>query len=314
MLKILLTGDGYTKKHLSDLQKKGFEITHRPEDLSQETLQSIISDFDAYILGGNERVTEEELKSAAKLKLIAFVGTGYTSFIEDKAAKKYNVAIRNTPAVMAPAVVEHTLGLIIGAQRKLFEQNWEVKNSSISSHKTQELSSICVGIVGMGEIGSRLSRILRNTFGSEVIYYSRTQKPLLESEIDIKLVSLEVLFSRADIIVLSLPTTQETEYFVNEQLLEKTKVGVILINTAGARLVEPKSLKKYIENKRIAATAFDGYYIEPLPSVANDIHGFLSMSDQNFIITPHTAAKTEQSWSRMLDKTIKNVVSFSFQT
>src|SRR3989338_3146593 len=168
MYKICLTGAGYTDQHYAKLREKQFEITHVAEDLTQTELQKILPGFDAYVLGGNERFTDNELRLADKLRVISFVGTGYSSFIDEKSAIKYNVAIRNTPAVMAPAVAEHAIGFLIGLQRQLFEQNSEVKQSCVKPHLTHELSSLCIGIVGLGEIGSRIARILRTAFGSTV--------------------------------------------------------------------------------------------------------------------------------------------------
>ena len=289
---------------------KGFEITHQSDHLSPEILQEELPKYDAYVLGGDEKLTENELKTAKKLRVISFVGTGYTSFIDESAAKKYNITVRNTPAVMAPAVAEQIIGLIIGMQRKLFQQNWEVKNSCISPCKTEELSSLCVGIMGLGEIGSRVARILRQSFNSKVIYSSRSPKKHLEDELQITKVSMDVLFSTADIIILALPTNAETEYFINESVIAKIKDGVIIINTAGARLIEPTALKKYIENNRIGSVAFDGYYLEPLPKVLDDPYGLLSLPDTKFVVTPHSAAKTSQSWSRMVDMAISNVLHF----
>lgn len=310
MLKICLTGSGYDDRHFSKLRSRSFDITHKEGYLSQTSLQEMISEYDAYVLGGDERLTEEELKKAKKLRLVSFVGTGYSSFIDEISAREYEIAIKNTPAVMAPAVAEHTIGLLIGLQRQLFQQNWQVKNSAILPCRTEELSSLCVGIVGLGEIGSRIAKILRQSFGSEVIYTSRTQKKKLDDELNIKYVSMDTLFTTADVIILTLPTTEHTEYFVNDTLLAKTKQGVKIINTAGARLIEPKALKRYMDQGHISSVAFDGYYIEPLPSVSEDPFKLLSLPDDKFIVTPHTAAKTSQSWSRMVDMAIDNVLEF----
>ena len=310
MLKICLTGDGYTSLHFDKLKKHGFIITHRPDPLSQNDLQMILPSYDAYVLGGDERLTSQVLDYASNLRLISFVGTGYTSFIDEIAAKKLNIAIRSTPNVNAQAVAEHTIGLLIGLQRKLFQHNWQVKHDKVQLCHSNELSSICIGIVGLGAIGSRIAKILRLAFGSDVIYTSQTPKPHLESELNITYVSQDTLFSKADAIVLALPTNQKTEYFIDETVLAKTKKGVIIINTAGARLIEPIALKKYIDNDHISAVAFDGYYIEPLPSVADDPFNLLRLSDECFVVTPHVAAKTPQSWSRMMDQSIDNVIDF----
>ncbi len=309
-LKVFLSGTGYTKHHFQSLSEHGFEITHEPGFISQNDLIRNLSQYHAYVLGGDERLTDIELQHAKHLKLISFVGTGYTSFIDESAAQKYRIAIKNTPAVMAPAVAEHTIGLILGLQRRLFAQNWRAKQGTSIPYEVNELSSLCVGIVGLGEIGARVARILRSGFGSQVIYTSRTRKPQLEAELALTFVTMETLFSSADIIVLALPTHPETEFFVNDTLLTKVQKGAMLVNTAGAKLVEPNALRKHLVSQQLGAAAFDGYYIEPLPHPSEDPYHLLSLTDEQFIVTPHTAAKTNQSWHRMLDMSINNVLGY----
>lgn len=310
MLKIAVTGTGYTEAHFRQLKDKQFEVLYFKDPLSAEALKKILPEVDAYILGGDERLDEQALQLASRLRVISFVGTGFTSFINANAAKKYEIAIKNTPAVMAPAVAEHTLGLLIGLKRQLFKQNREVKQSGITPCQTEELGSLCIGIVGLGAIGSLLARILRQSFGSEVIYTARTRKETTEKLLDIQFSSMQQLFEKSDVIVLALPTTEETTGFVNEALLTKSKKGVVIINTAGAQLIDPRALKKFLENGQIAAAAFDGYYIEPLPAVAEDPWQLLSLSDDRFIITPHTAAKTKDTWIRMVDMAVDNITQF----
>lgn len=310
MFKVLLTGSGYDESLLSKLHDNNFAVTHIQEHLGSQQIMDIISQFDAYILGGDERLTASELKFANKLKVISFVGTGYTSFIDEESAIKHNIKITNTPAVMAPAVAEQTIGFIIALQRKLFQQNYQIKTNQINITNSNELSACCVGIVGLGEIGSRVAKILKQGFNSNVVYYNRTRKFDLEREFGYEYLDIETLFSLADIIVLAIPTNPNTEYFVDDNLLQKTKSGVIIVNTAGARLIEPTALKKYINNNHIGAAAFDGYYIEPLPSVTNDQYQLLCLPDDKFVLTPHTAAKTNQSWHRMVSMAIDNVIDF----
>lgn len=310
MLKICLTGTGYTENHFHLLRSNHFDVTHLTHHVTQDELQAIIPNFDGYVLGGDEHLTSNELTLASKLQVISFVGTGYSSFIDAIKANQLNIAIRNTPSVMAPAVAEHTIGLLIGLQRKLFQQNTDVKNACSTPCSTEELSSLRIGILGLGEIGTRIATILRQSFRSEIIYHSRTQKKNIENELGINFVSMDTLLTTSDVIILMLPTTEETKYFMNDELLAKTKQGVTLINTAGAHLIDPIALKKHIDTHHIGAVAFDGYYIEPLPKIADDPYHLLQLPDSQFIVTPHTAAKTTQSWHRMVDMAIDNIVQF----
>ena len=310
MFNVCLTGPGYTPEHIRQLEKQGCIVTWYSEPLSEQDLQTILPHMDAYVLGGDERLTAPLLAVATRLRLISFVGTGYTSFIDVQAAQNRAISIRSTPGVNAPAVAEHTIGLLLGLQRKLFQHHACIKQDQRYTESTHELSSKCIGIIGLGDIGSRIARILRLAFNSRVLYTSRTPKPQLEEELNITSVTQDTLLAQAEIIILALPTDTETEYFLHDEQLAKTKAGVIIINTAGARLIEPQALKKYLDQQHIAAAAFDGYYIEPLPKRADDPFHLLGYANERFIVTPHVAAKTQQSWSRMLDQSIENVIQF----
>lgn len=154
MRRLLITGEGYTSWQFEQLANAGFEITHLPE-VGPIELFAQLPDIDAYLLGGNENLDKELLGIATKLRIISFVGTGYGVFIDEQAAAASGIVIRNTPGVMASAVVEHTIGLLLGLVRGLFSQNESAKRSRRVLEPTPELNGMTVGVVGMGAIGSR---------------------------------------------------------------------------------------------------------------------------------------------------------------
>jgi phosphoglycerate dehydrogenase-like enzyme len=91
-------------------------------------------------------------------------------------------------------------------------------------------------------------------------------------------------------------------------LLSRGAPGKLLINTAGAWIVEPVALRAALECGNVRAAAFDGYWIEPLPEIADDPYGLLGLPDHQFVVTPHTAARTPQTWIRMCDQAIQQVI------
>jgi glyoxylate reductase len=305
---ILVTGEGFTRAHISMLEDGGFRVDHRAEEISLSELRSIISDFDAYILGGMERLTDTEFALAKRLKIVSFVGTGCGSFIDMDAARRHSIKVCNTPAVMAPAVAETTIGLLLGLRRKLFEQIDNVKLSKPNPLHTEELGYAAIGILGMGSIGSYLAKMLRNAFGVTVMYHSRSRKYSLESELGMTWYPLDVLLGKVDVLILLLPTESDTKHILNSRTLGLMKKGGILINTAGANLVDPEALREALNCGNLGVAGFDGYYVEPLPTVDEDPHGLLALPNSKFAVTPHSAAKTPQSWSRMLNMAVENIL------
>src|SRR5947207_8479410 len=119
MRKVLVTGNSITPDYLERLREQGFEVDNPQEHLSEEALIQALQGADVYLLGGLEHGTERALRSAADLKLIAFLGMGYQSFIDYQAATALGIAITNTPGAMIDSVAELTVGHLIGLRRQI---------------------------------------------------------------------------------------------------------------------------------------------------------------------------------------------------
>src|SRR5690348_4937641 len=126
MSSILLTGEGYTGEQIKALRGAGYEVIHR-STIDRDTLFMVLPELDAYILGGEERLDATVLQCARRLRVISLVGTGSGVFIDERAAGVRGIQISTTPGIMAPAVAEHTIGLLIGTIRGLFAQNEAAK-------------------------------------------------------------------------------------------------------------------------------------------------------------------------------------------
>jgi glyoxylate reductase len=308
MKRILLTGNGYSNNQLLQIKSLNFNILHIPE-VDSDTLTQVIPDLDAYILGGSERLDANFIAKADKLEFISFVGTGYGTFIDAEAAKQKGITIANTPEIMTNAVTEHTLGLLIGLARGLFAQN-EASKRLNSWNRTKELSHLKIGIVGMGRIGTKVAKILTQGFNCTVYYTALSKKENLESEIGIQFADIDRLFAESDVIILLVPSTPQTYNIVNWERLSLARPGLMLINTASANLVDPSALLRALENGLVDSAAFDGYWKEPLPDPQDDSYGFLKLPDSQFVITPHSAAKTKGTWERMISMAVDNLLQY----
>ena len=241
------------------------------------------------------------------MQIVSFVGTDVGAFVDEAAAKAKGVLVVNTPGVMASAVAEHTVGLVVGLARGLFAQNEMVKRSGPLKGPTRELAGMAIGIVGMGAIGTRVARILTTAFGCIVCYTSRTRKPTIETELGMRFLDTDELFATSEAVVLLAATTPETTGIVNGSRLSRARAGLLLVNTASATLVDPAALKRALETGRVASAAFDGYWIEPLPAPSSDPFGLLSLPDHLFVVTPHNAARTVGTWNRMIALAVDNI-------
>lgn len=310
MRKILVTGNSITPYYLDRLYEQGFEVYNPQEHLSEEALVDALQGVDVYLLGGLEHATECALCSAADLKLIAFLGVGYQSFIDYKAATALGIAITNTPGTMIDSVAELTVGHLLGLRRQIAYLNREAKAGKTIEEKSTDLRGQTAGIIGLGAIGTRVAQILVQGLGMQVVYHNRHPRPQVEQALGVRKVSLEELLCTSDVISLHVPLTPETEGMLGAKQLALVQPHALIVCTARVESIDGHALYQALANGKLGGAAFDGYYFEPLPSRERDEWKLLSLSDSVFVVTPHIASLTVNSRDRMAAMAVDSIITF----
>lgn len=312
MSKIMFTGDNLTDKERQELLKSGYQVNAYGTNLSKEQIINIINKekYNGYILGGDEVFDEETIKALnSSLKTISFYGVGYEAYIDTKACSEKGIVVTNTPRTNTNAVAEHTIALILAATRNIVFNNTNTKNGLWEKEKINDLSGLTVGIFGMGAIGSQVAKILHYSFDADIIYYNRSRKENLESELNMKFVSKEELFSNSDVITLHSSLNDETKDVVNNEAFNKMKKDIIIINTARAALIDPKALYENLKSGKVRTVAFDSFYKEPINLKEDkDFKRFSKFNDKQLIINPHTAYFSNQALEKMKNMAVQNVI------
>ncbi|WP_283779635.1 2-hydroxyacid dehydrogenase [Nocardia sputi] len=309
--RVLVTGTDLMPADVDWLRQQDLDVEVCHRHLSETQLARALMDKDAYILGGVERATSAALATADDLKVIAFMGVGYHAYIDTGAATAAGIAVTNAPGANARAVAEFTIGLMVDAWRRITDAAMETKAGRWNKTIGRNLHSRTLGIVGMGTIGAIVARIAANGFGMRVVYVSRTAKPEVERDIVARRVELPELLAESDVISLHIAYGPQTVRMIGETQLASVKPGAILINTAEAELVDPASLRSALLDGRLAAAAMDSYYIVPTPSHRTDPLGLMALGNGRFLVTPHAAGATEESFRGILAAnvdSIKNVL------
>ncbi len=259
--KILVTGSSVREEFLQPLRDRGWSVVNPIHLLSEEELTEALLDVDAYLLGGDEMATRMALSSALKLKIIAFLGMGYENYLDSSTARERGIIVTNTPGTLSNAVAELTIGHLLNGIRKIhyYAHLYEIGESG-SEEKQRDIAALHHGIVGLGGVGERVAAILRNGFGSQVSYFSRTRKQNVEDALNLRFMDLENLASVVDTLMVLTPGTTETEGLINRRVLDLCRPGLVLVNMARADVVDPKALNLSLESKRVAYAAFDVFY------------------------------------------------------
>jgi len=294
--KVLITAPWFTSSSLERL-KKNFEVTVNTKKtwFSEEELMEIIPEYDA-VIAGLDPFTSSIIEKAKKLKIIARRGIGYDN-IDLEACRKKGVIVTITPVPEEHlAVAEFTVGLIIDLVRNITFSSISLKSGSWERQAFlgKNIKDLTVGIIGLGNIGRNVARIL-TVLGAQVIYYD----PYVEDK-SYRKVDLETLFRESDVITIHVPKTKETIGMVNKRLLSLMKKGSYLVNTSRAEIMVEEDVIWALENRILKGVAVDVFKDEP------PRHDLLAFR-KDVITTPHIAAFTERAFEAIDNLCVENI-------
>jgi phosphoglycerate dehydrogenase-like enzyme len=266
MLEILLQYGGLNdwQQHVNEKYSGQFHLTCISEGEDLLSFTDLWPNIDVlwHVL---TPVTRLHIEAAVSLKLIQKLGVGVNT-VDLEAAKDHAIAVCNMPGVNSNAVAEFAIGLMLSALRRISPLNerthqgfWSVPPELAGSFR--ELRGKTVGVLGFGAIGQRVAQLL-SAFDAEIIYWSRTNRSSLNG----RQVGLQELFETADIISLHLPATPETKGLIGKRLLESSKGGVILVNTARGDLVDENALLEALDTGKVSQAVLDVFAEEPVCS------------------------------------------------
>jgi len=278
---------------LSDIDA---ELTVASGDV--ESVLATAADADA-ILNTYLPWTADSIARLEKCRIIARYGIGFDN-VDLKAAADAGIVVTNVPDYSVEEVATHALALILASLRKVVIANESVRSGtwSIDNFRPiRRLSTLTVGLVGYGRIARRIAAPLA-ALGAEVIAHD----PYLQPGPDMPpLLELGTVLSRADIISLHLPLTDETRGIIDADTLSLMKPGAILINTSRGPLVDLDALASALRNGQIGAAGLDVFDVEPLD--ASRIAGV-----PNLIVTPHMAYYSEEALAESQRKAATQVI------
>jgi D-3-phosphoglycerate dehydrogenase / 2-oxoglutarate reductase len=248
----------------------------------------------------------EVLRACDRLRFISFLGIGYNSCIDVTEATRRGVAVAYTPDYGATSVAEHALGMMLALTRHIGaafvsarEGRWEPGRFT-----GMELRGKTLGLVGLGPIGLEMAR-LGAGIGMRLLGWTRRPSPA-RAQHGVTLVSLEQLFSDADVVSLHLAYTPESQGIISRALLERMKPDAWFLNTARARLVDNQALVELLRAGRIRGAALDVHETEPIPP-----GDYVFRSLPNVLITPHIGYNTREASANMLRIAIATVEAFA---
>lgn len=259
--------------------------------LSEDQLINEIKHVHMVGIRSKTQITEKVLQHAEKLQAIGCFCIG-TNQVNLQAARKKGIVVFNAPYSNTRSVAELVVGASIILIRKILDKNKAAHegNWNKDAKGSFEIRGKTLGIIGYGNIGSQVS-ILAEALGMKVIFYDTiTKLPLGNAE---SRKTIKEVVSKADIITLHIPETQQTKNLINKALLKQFKKGSILINFARGEVVDLEALTAALTNGHLSGAAIDVFPVEPEKN--GDPFSSPLQNIPNVLLTPHIGGSTEEA-------------------
>ena len=238
------------------------------------------------------------------LMLIARHGRGCDNVNLQSATDSGVIVTRVAAEDERDAVAELSLSLIMTCIREVIPANRAVKENQWAKRVNfigRELSHMRVGIIGYGNIGSRLAEMILEGFKTEVIAYDPNVADAVIRKNGVQPVELGELLTDSDLISLNASLNPDSYHLIEEEEIELMKDGVVLVNTARGELTDETALAKAVERGKIRALGVDVSEQEPMSS-DHPLHGL-----ENVYITPHIGSYTERSLREIDEKMVEDI-------
>lgn len=265
-----------------------FEVVERI-GVKGADLAEALSDADAVIVRSSTKITREALAHADRLQVIGRAGVGVDN-IDVEAATERGIAVLNAPSGNTTSAAELTMALLLSLARRLPAASRSMRAGEWDRKRFRgtELYGKTLGLVGAGRIGSEVARRAR-AFGMQVAAYDPYLKEDRAKALEIELVSFEEVLTRADVLSLHVPLTDDTTGLIGEAELRRMRPGAFVINAARGGVLDQDALVRVLDDGHLAGAALDVYTEEPPPPD----HPLRSRDD--VVLTPHLGAATVEA-------------------
>lgn len=264
---------------------------------------------DAEIVFTNKtRLPAETIEALPKLRYIGVLATG-TNVVDLEAAAARDIPVCNAAGYSSASVAQMVFAYILHFTNRVQDHSdgvhagkWSKSiDFSYTDFPQVELAGLSIGIVGLGDIGTRVAQIAQ-AFGMKVIAFTRN--PEKTPPPGVSWVSMDALYAQSDVISLHCPLTSGTEKMINRESLGRMKDGAILINTGRGPLVDEEALAEALNSGKLGGAGIDVLKEEP-PRYESPLFGA-----RNCLITPHIAWATRSARQRLMDMTVENLKVF----
>jgi len=233
---------------------------------SEEIIERVVG-ADAIIPCHTEKLSAEVIQRLPdSIRAICSFSVGY-DHIDLDAAKAREIIVTNTPEVLSDATAEIAMLCLLGAARRAYEGEREIRTEKWADWSATYQLGIQVtgkrlGILGAGRVGQIMARRARG-FDMEIHYYNRNR---LHADLEAGAIyheSVEALLPHCDFLSIHCPATPETHHLINAERIALLPDGAIVVNTARGAVVDDAALIEALRSGKLFAAGLDVFNNEP---------------------------------------------------
>ncbi len=251
-------------------------------------------------------ITTEMLSKMPKMKLLQVMSAGFDR-LDVPAIREMGIEVCNNSPAIATSVAEHAISMMMMVHKRLPQGiegvkagTWQKPAKSGQFGRIYELSGRIVGIIGLGNIGTRIARMLLG-FGTTTLYTDVLEFPAeLERELQVTRVSMDELLDRSDIVTVHVPLSSSTTGLMGRREFAAMKSDAIFINTCRGPVHDEAALVDALNRGEILGAGLDVTEVESTPLDSP----LLNMD--NVVLTPHLAGSSQERVDRALVFSFEN--------
>ena len=305
MFRLAVTSNSFCQNRdlLARLKEVGLEdlrLNSTGDRLARDELVAMLKDQTVAIVG-TDTVDDNLLAQCPSLEMISKFGVGIDN-IDQEACTRRGIAIRWTPGTNSRSVAEQTLGFMIFLFRNLHRTSRALRSGYWNKSGGTQLSGKTIGIIGVGNVGRDLVRLLQ-PFACRIIANDLIDQPDFFAKMHIESMTKSQVYREADAVTLHLPLDDSTRGLVARDTFETMKSTAFFINTARGGIVVQDDLKWALRSQAIAGAAIDVYESEPPADLE-------LLEQENLICTPHVGGNAREAVFNMGNAAIGHVLDF----
>lgn len=264
----------------------------------------LIKDADGLLIRYFTPVDKVTIEDMPNLKYIGASSVAVDQ-IDVEYAKERGIVVTNVAGYSSNSVAEFVFAVLLSHLRSLYKAEQNVQNNDFAIHPEYqgwELNGKTFGIVGLGNIGKRVSEIAKG-FNMQVQYHSRNRKQNYE-DMGLNYVAKQELFSTSDVLGIFLEFNKDTKEFIAKEYLELVKENAVIVSITHTEVFNLKALINLLNTKNIK-------FIQTYFNSISDEHRNLLNKTKNVILYPSIAVATKEAKERVQNMLVNNIDSFS---